>query len=186
MKASRHQSEHSLIYLAGFMGSGKSTVGPILANTLGYSFIDIDTIIEERAHQRIVKIFETIGEVGFRTLEREVLSDICQLKDHVISLGGGTITNEENFEQVCKSGIVVYLKLSPAEILKRVRNKKDRPMLKNKDGSPLLAHELPGRIERLLQRREQFYNRADIIVSTDHKRVGVTVDEIVQHIRTRS
>jgi shikimate kinase len=166
------------------MGSGKSTVGPILANTLGYHYLDIDKLIEEKAGKPIVELFETVGEAGFRALERDVLAGVASLDRHVVSLGGGTMANEENFALIQHSGVIVYLQLSKEGILYRVRNKHDRPMLKDAHGKPLPADALSVRIDDLLNRREQFYNRADLIVTTDNKNVGVTVDEIVQRLRT--
>ncbi|MGH2566909.1 MAG: shikimate kinase, partial [Bacteroidota bacterium] len=80
--------------------------------------------------------------------------------------------------------IVVYLHLPPEEILERVKHKQDRPLLKDSEGEPLQKNELATRIEQLLQRREQFYKRADIIISTDNRKIGATVDEIVRQLRT--
>lgn len=178
----KHQ-RGGLIYLAGFMGSGKSTVGPILANTLGYEFLDIDKLIEQKSEKPIVQLFETIGEQGFRRLEREVLQEVAKLEGYVVSLGGGTIANEDNFRLVQQSGIVVYLRLSPEEILKRVQHKQDRPMLKSREGQPLPPEELATRIELLLRHREQFYERADIVISTDKQNVGSTVDTIARRLK---
>ncbi len=178
-----HPHKKNLIYLAGFMGSGKSTIGPILANTLGYEFVDIDKLIEERAEQRIVDIFATAGEQAFRSLERSTLQDVSTRDHCVVSLGGGTIASDENFQLIRESGIIVYLQLSPEEILKRVHFKTDRPMLKNVNGEQLREEDLRERIEQLLRRREEFYTRADIVVQTDKKRVGTTVDEIVCKLR---
>jgi len=173
-----------LIYLTGFMGSGKSTVGPILANTLGYEFLDVDKLIEQKIDKPVVQIFKSVGEQGFRGIERKTLQEISGLDGYVVSLGGGTIANEDNFRLVHESGIIVYLHLPSEEILQRVKNKTDRPMLKDRDGNPLPPDELATRIEQLLQRREQFYGRADIIVSTEEKKIGATVDEIVRKLKT--
>lgn len=182
-QSDREHQRNRLIYLAGFMGSGKSTVGPILANTLGYEFVDIDALIEQKAEQPIVQLFETVGEKGFRNIEREVLREVAGLDGYVVSLGGGTIANEENFRLIQQSGIVVYLRLPPEEILKRVRHKQDRPMLKSREGKPLQPDELAARIEQLLRHREQFYERADIIISADKQKVGATVDTIVRRLK---
>lgn len=186
-KNSAHQTQgrprNRLIYLTGFMGSGKSTVGPILANTLGYEFLDIDKLIEQKSDRPIVQLFDAVGEKGFRSLEREAISEVAALDGYVVSLGGGTIANEDNFRLIQQSGIIVYLQLSQEEILQRVRNKQDRPMLKDSHGNPLSAQELPKRIEELLGRREQFYGRADIVIPTDKKKIGPTVDAIVQKLR---
>jgi shikimate kinase len=178
-----HHTRNRLVYLAGFMGSGKSTVGPILANTLGFEFLDIDKLIEQKAEKPIVQLFDVIGEKGFRSLERQTLQEVADLDGYVVSLGGGTLSNEENFRVIQQSGIIVYLQLSPEAILQRVKHKQDRPMLKDMQGNPLPSEELPKRIEELLGRREQFYERADIVVPTDKKKVGPTVDAIVQKLR---
>jgi shikimate kinase len=183
MKEIFHGNKKSLIFLTGFMGSGKSTIGPILANTLGYEYVDVDRFIEQKTQKEIVEIFRTEGEKAFRLLERNVLHDLTKLDHSVISLGGGTIANEENCQIVSQNGILIYLKLSPEEILQRVQYRSDRPMLKDADGNPLQAQELEKRILELLSAREPFYSRADVIIHADDMRIGVTVDEIMKSIR---
>jgi len=173
----------NLVYLAGFMGSGKSTIGPILANTLGFDFVDIDKYIEKKADKRIVEIFASSGEQVFRTLERNTLQEVSALDHCVVSLGGGTIANEENFQLIRNSGIIVYLQLSSEEILQRVQHKTDRPMLKDAKGERLSEEEMQRRIEELLRRREEFYGRADIVIHAEHRKVGATVDEIARRLR---
>lgn len=181
--SAENKQDSKLIFLTGFMGSGKSTIGPILANTLGFQFVDLDKLIEERAGQRIVEIFETKGEKHFRELERQLLAEVASASDFVISLGGGTIANEENVRLIKEHGALVYLKLSPEEVLRRVSHRNDRPMLKDEQGRVLPPDELKRRVLSLLQHREQYYNQADIIVSADLLSVGKTVDEIVKHLR---
>jgi shikimate kinase len=181
-----NESEHhrkSLIYLAGFSGSGKSTIGPILANTLGFEFVDIDKFVERKAEKRIAEIFASEGEKVFRTIERSSLVEVASLDHHVISLGGGTIANEENFRLIQESGVIVYLQLSPEEIFRRVYHRTDRPLLAAADGSKLPPEEAQKRVQDLLQTREQFYSRADVVIRADRKRVGATVDEIVRRLR---
>lgn len=177
------QQKKSLIYLAGFMGSGKSTIGPILANTLGFEFVDIDKLVEKKANKRIIDIFTTDGEQAFRSLEHASLQEIAARTHFVVSLGGGTIADEENFRLIHGSGIIVYLKLSPEELLQRVYHRTDRPLLTGAGGERLPVEEIDKRVQDLLARREQFYARADVIVQTDRKRVGTTVDEIVRRLR---
>jgi shikimate kinase len=177
------QQRKTLIYLAGFMGSGKSTIGPILANTLGFEFVDIDKFVEQKAEKRIVDIFGSEGEPAFRSIERASLVEVAARDHCVISLGGGTIANDENFQLIRKSGIIVYLQLSPEEILQRVHHRTDRPLLTAPDGSKLPAEAIQQRVEDLLRRREQYYDRADVVIQTDRKRVGATVDEIVRRLR---
>jgi shikimate kinase len=173
----------SLIFLVGFMGSGKSTLGPILANTLGYDSYDIDKLIEKKAGKKIVDIFREDGEPAFRALERETLLEASLLHRSVVSLGGGTITNEENFQIAQTHGVLLYLKLSPEEIIQRVKNRNDRPMLRDEHGNQLQGNSLRERVCALLAAREPFYARADIVVSADAMRIGVTVDTIVKHLR---
>ena len=182
MKETAHHKK-SLIYLAGFMGSGKSTIGPILANTLGFEFVDIDKFIEKKVQKRIVDIFATEGEQAFRAVEHLSLKEIAARDRCVVSLGGGTIANEENFQLIRESGIIVYLQLSPEEILQRVHHRTDRPLLTSADGTRLPKEEMQQRVQDLLQRREQFYGRADVVIQADRKRVGATVDEIARRLR---
>jgi shikimate kinase len=173
----------SLVYLAGFMGSGKSTIGPILANTLGFEFVDIDKFVEQKAAKRIKEIFATEGERAFRGIERSSLVEVAGRHHCVVSLGGGTIANEENFQLIRESGVIVYLQLSPEEITQRVHHRTDRPLLTDADGNKLSPEEIQQRVGDLLGKREEFYSRADVIIRADRKRVGATVDEIVRRLR---
>lgn len=165
------------------MGSGKSTIGPILANTIGYDFVDVDRLIEEKANARVVQIFERDGEQRFRELEQEVLREVTSRDHCVVSLGGGTIANEQNFALIRQSGIIVYLRLEPDEIYQRVHHRPDRPLLWDGSGKLLSADQLQERIRQLLADRERYYEQADVIVPSDRRRVGVTVDEIVRRLR---
>lgn len=178
-----HDKKKSLIFLAGFMGSGKSTIGPILANALGWDFVDIDKDIERRSDRKIVDIFSSMGEQSFRVLEQDALHDLVARNECVVSLGGGTLTSEENFEFIRQNGIIVYLQLSPEKILQRVKHRTDRPMLKDAQGNPLEGEELRKRIDGLLEVRERYYSKADIIIPADALKLGATVDTIVDKIR---
>jgi shikimate kinase len=182
MKESLHGHKKSLVFLTGFMGSGKSTIGPILANTLGFEYLDVDQHIEHKTNMRVAEIFSSEGEQAFRTLEREALQELTELNHCVISLGGGTIANDENCQLVLQKGILVYLKLSPEEIIQRVQYRNDRPMLKDAHGNQLSPPELKNRILDLMNRRERFYARADVVITADNMRVGATVDEIMKNI----
>ena len=101
MKDSEQKNKKSLIFLTGFMGSGKSTIGPILANTLGYDYLDVDKHIEQKAKKLVSEIFNSEGEQAFRAMEKNALRELTELNHCVISLGGGTIANEENCQLVC-------------------------------------------------------------------------------------
>jgi shikimate kinase len=170
------------IYLAGFMGCGKSTIGPILANTLGYDFIDLDRQIEQTEQKSISEIFSEKGEKYFRALERTVLMEASALSHAVISLGGGTMTVPGNLDVILATGLVVYLKITPEQLFHRLRHRSDRPLLKTPDGEPLNDDELRARIKVLYEAREPLYERAHIIIPTDGRRLGLTVDQIVKRI----
>jgi shikimate kinase len=172
-----------LIFLTGFMGSGKSTVGPILANTLGFQYADLDRLIEEQQKMSITKIFNSLGEKEFRNIEHKLIKKIVKYEDYVISLGGGTFANEENYSMISKNGLVVYLALSPEEVIKRMHNKVDRPLLRNADGRLLKKDELEVKVKKLLQDRSFFYERADLIISTENRNIGLTIDEIINWMR---
>ncbi len=175
-------AKKNIIYLTGFMGSGKSTIGPILANSLGYSYIDIDREIELLTQKKVTDIFLEEGEPYFRTVERSVLEKNRNQHRCVISLGGGTIADEINFKIIRPSGLLVYLKADPEHIFQRLKHKTDRPILKADDGTILKDDELRRRIRSVLDAREPFYNRADIVIETTSRRVGLTVDEVVRRI----
>ena len=172
--------KHTLIYLTGFMGSGKSTIGPILANTLGYSYLDIDAEIERITKKKVTEIFLAEGEPYFRSIERAILEEHRKSARRVISLGGGTIANEENFAVIKSSGLLVYLKADLEHIFHRLRFKTDRPLLHAPDGSTLGDEELRVRIMAILAAREPYYSHADIVIQTSERRVGLTVDELVR------
>lgn len=178
----KHKEKKSIIFLTGFMGSGKSTIGPILANTMGYEFIDLDLLIEKREHRKISEIFSSEGEQKFRWLEREMLKEILLNQLTIISLGGGTVTNNETLELVKHHGVLVYLKSDAEHIFQRLRTKSDRPMLRDDNGQLLDGTDLKKKIDNLLSVREQFYHQADIIISTDDKKIGYTIDELAKKL----
>ena len=170
------------IYLTGFMGCGKSTIGPILANTIGYDFVDVDRRIEQMEGKSINEIFTEKGEKHFRELERRVLLEVCSLPRRVISLGGGTMTVAENLEVILATGLVVYLKITPEQLFHRLRHRSDRPLLRTEDGGRLGDEDLRSRIQLLYEAREPLYSRADIVIPTDGKKLGLTVDAIVKRL----
>lgn len=173
----------SVIYLSGFMGSGKSTIGPILANTIGYNFVDLDLLIERREKRKIGDIFKEDGESKFREMERKFLTEVSQTPRIVISLGGGTITDQSSLDLIKKTGVLIYLKANPEYIYKRLRTKSDRPMLRTADGELMDAEQLQERIGELLSKRESYYEQAHIKIHTDDKKIGNTIDELVRQLR---
>ena len=167
------------------MGSGKSTIASVLAQTLGYEFIDIDKEAETKSRQTIAEIFHTRGEEHFRALEHDILQTVSKRTGCVISLGGGTIINEQNLHLIKSSGLLVYLHASVEQIFQRVRLTTDRPLLKSPDGSQLDNEDLFSRIRVLLDARKPFYEQADLTIMTDDEGVGAAVAEIVKYIRAQ-
>lgn len=174
--------QHSLIFLTGFSGSGKSTIGPLLANSLGFEFIDLDKAIEQTAGKSINKIFAEEGETVFRELELQTLEAIVEKHDLVVSLGGGVLENDRCLSLIRAGGTLVYLKSSPEVLTMRLQHKTDRPLLKADDGSRLKREEIHDRISALLAKREPRYQKADLVVVTDSKKIGSTVEELTRKI----
>lgn len=170
------------VYLTGFMGSGKSTVGPIVANTIGYDFVDLDRAIEDAEHASVSEIFRLRGEEYFRRREREMILSFSTRPRMVLSLGGGTTTDPEANKIVHATGIVVYLKIRLEDLLARLRHRHDRPLLAGPSGEKLPPDEQRKRIETLYMQRAPIYETADLTVDVDGSRVGLTVDRIVRHL----
>lgn len=149
------------VYLIGFMGSGKSTIGKKLAAKLGFQFVDLDKSIEERMGETIQDIFNLKGEDYFRSEETRQLMLLNETEDVLIALGGGTPCREENIEIIRSSGVSVYLKMSANELYSRLsKNRGDRPLLLS-----LNENELEAYINKTLSEREEYYNQSDLKVS---------------------
>lgn len=168
------------IFLTGFMGCGKSTIGPILANSIGYRFADLDRLIEDRSGKSVKRIFQEDGEQFFRNEELAVLEELATTARMVVALGGGTLAAPDAFASIVRSGILIYLKVPPDELLKRLQHKTDRPLLMDENGERLPEAALRERMMGLFARREPLYERADIIVLADEQRLGLTVDHLVR------
>jgi shikimate kinase len=169
---------HTIIYLAGFMGAGKSTIGPILANTLGWEFYDLDRVIELKLNKKIKDIFNDDGEKYFRDIETFTLKDLSVGKDAIIALGGGTITIDANMEILKKTGKIIYLKTSPEKVYQRLKNKRDRPILLKENGDNLSRDEFLAKVNALFESRKHFYDQSDIIIDTDNESIGKTIDRL--------
>jgi shikimate kinase len=166
--------------LTGFMGSGKSTIGPILANTIAYDFVDLDRTIEVSEGKTVREIFRERGEAYFRQLERDLVTGLAARTRIVVSLGGGTLVDPACLQTVITTGILVYLKLSPEQLFHRLHRRSDRPLLTDEEGNKLTEDGLRHRILELFRMREPIYSRADITIEADEQRVGKTVDRIVR------
>lgn len=172
------------LYLTGFMTSGKSTIGPILANVIGWTFKDLDEEIVKVEGSPVVDIFSEKGEEYFRAIERKLLVEFSGYKKLILALGGGTIVSVRNLELLKETGKIVYLKSSPEMIYKRIKNKIDRPIFRDLVLSDSAKpQDFINRIEMLLEEREPYYSSADFFIDTDKTRIGVTVDKLAKIIK---
>jgi len=163
------------IYLVGFMGTGKSTVGKALAKVLNKEFKDLDELIEERENRKIVEIFEKFGEQYFREVETAVVRDISEKEDLVIATGGGVVVNEENFSLLKKSGTLITLVASPETIYERIKDSIERPLLNVEN--PLDT------IKRMMFERAYYYIKSDFIVETTDREIEDIISEICELIK---
>lgn len=149
------------IFLIGFMGSGKTTVGNALARKLNYSFTDLDSFIENKTGKSIYDIFADEGEEKFRKTEHKALKELCKKDDIVISCGGGTPCFYNNIDIINKKGLSVYIKYPIGKLKSRLLPKMGkRPMLKN-----IFTHEdLESFIKQMIYEREKFYLKSKLVL----------------------
>ena len=164
------------------MGSGKSTMGPMIANCIGYGFLDLDSVIEHHHEKTIASLFNELGESGFRTIETAELRRAAGLDRTVMSTGGGIVTVPENRSIIKNSGFSVYLKLSPEVLARRLERGKGRPMLFGEDGRTLVGEALVHRIEQLIAPRSGYYESADLVVDLESRPIGENIDYVVRSI----
>lgn len=157
------------------MGTGKTEVGKLLAQRLGLTFFDADSIIEQEQNMTITEIFRQFGEPYFRDIEADVIKRLSEKDRVVIATGGGAVLREENMKNLRKKGIIVCLTASPETILRRTSNDSSRPLLQVED--PLR------KIKELLKFRRPYYEKADIMVDTEDKDPAEIVEEIMERIR---
>jgi len=140
---------HAPVFLIGMMGAGKTTVGRLLANALHYEFLDADAELERRAGVRIVTMFELEGEEGFRERESHLLAELSGLPGIVLATGGGVVLRPQNREWLRTRGLVIFLDVAAAEIVRRTQHDQSRPLLN--------APDRRARIEQLLEERLPLY-----------------------------
>jgi shikimate kinase len=160
------------IYIVGFMGTGKTSSGRLVAQRLGLSFVDMDTLITEREKRSIPDIFRDSGEPVFRAIEKRLLAELAGKGGQVISCGGGTFADPENIALMKKTGVVVCLTSSPEMILERTKRFSDRPLLRVAD--PL------ARIRQLLEARRPFYDQAHHLIDADRLSVQATAEAVLR------
>jgi len=156
--------------LIGFMGTGKTSVGRLLAEQLRFEFLDTDELIQSRTGRTINDIFAQDGEPAFRELERQVVDELATRQQTVISTGGGLPTQPENLTKLKQHALVVCLWTAPEKIWERVKNQSHRPLLHAADPQQ--------KIRDLLAARAPFYRQADVLVNTDQR----SAREVAQQI----
>jgi|TARA_B110000240_G_C13268993_1_gene355011 shikimate kinase len=166
------------IVLVGYMASGKSSVGKVLADNFGYSFIDLDEYIEYKEAASITEIFTQKGEIYFRIKEIEYLKEILSLEKNIIlSVGGGAPCYGENMKLINDTATALYLKASIKTLVDRLnKEKKNRPLVAN-----LSLEKMSEFIGKHLFERAYFYEQAKFIVKIDDR----TIEEIVEEIKTK-
>ena len=164
--------------IIGYMGSGKTTVGHALSQELGLPFYDLDWYIETRMHRTVKQIFDEKGEEGFRKIEHNLLHEVAEFEDVIISCGGGTPCFFDNIDYINRQGETVYLKCTTDVLYKHLKmGKTVRPLLLNKT-----PDEVKTFIEAQLKQREPFYAKAkhivDVSLMDNKEKIKTTVDAI--------
>ncbi|OEY66625.1 shikimate kinase AroK [Marinobacter sp. X15-166B] len=167
------------IVLIGPMGAGKTTIGRMLARDLGYEFVDIDRLIEERCGANIPWIFDVEGEAGFRQRETAMLAELASAEGMVIATGGGAVMKPENHEYLQRAAQVVYLKTSIEQQVERTRRDRNRPLLQNDDPEAVLRS--------LFVVRDPIYTGlADVVMHTDRKSPRLVVRQLVNRFNPKT
>ena len=166
------------IILIGYMGSGKTTVGKALSKETGMMFYDLDWYIESRMRKTVSQIFAEKGEEGFRKIEYNMLHEVAEFEDVIISCGGGTPCFFDNIDYMNQQGPVVYLKVEPETLYLHLKmSKNDRPLLRGKSQDELITF-----IREQLKQREPFYTKAhytlDVTLMDDYEKIKISVAKI--------
>lgn len=174
------------LFLIGFSGSGKSTIGPPLAKRLKAEFFDTDAMIEKETGSRISKLFSRVGEVRFREMEQQAIEIVLhsKAKRKVVALGGGAFASRNTRTLIVNSGVVVYLSCSVRELYRRLRLTSDRPLLDVRPAAGQTMRQARLRkINFLLGKRKNSYNLADLRVATSNKTVAACVSDVYRKVR---
>jgi shikimate kinase len=163
------------IALCGFMGTGKSSVGRLVAEQLHFAFLDTDTVIEARAGKSIAQIFAEQGEAAFRELEHKIVKELAMRDGTVISTGGGLVVNPENMASLKQHAYVVCLWAGAEAIYARVKSQNHRPLLQDSD--PL------EKIRSLLKERAPFYKQADVLLNTEIRSPREVAQQVLHQFR---
>ena len=162
------------IFLIGMMGSGKSSIGPILAEILKYKYIDMDSLIEKLTKKTIDKIFSDEGEEYFRDLETQCLQEIIKLPSTIVSTGGGVILKKENWG-ILRQGIIVWLDINQEVALERLKAQNNtRPLLRGKN--------LKNNYINIFNTRKELYSQADVRIPIENQSIEEISHEIITKI----
>ena len=166
------------IILVGYMGAGKTTIGKALSQELGIVFYDLDWYIENRMRKTVTQIFAEKGEEGFRLIEHNMLHEIAEFENVIISCGGGTPCFFDNMDYLNEQGQVIYLKATPEVLYKHLlMSKGERPLLKGKNPEELITF-----IREQLEKREIFYNKArytlDVSLMDNYEKIKISIAKI--------
>ena len=162
------------VVLVGFMGTGKSAVGRVIAQKLEFHFIDTDDVIEQTSKAKISDIFAEHGEDYFRALESQAVKSVALMKNQVVATGGGVVLRSSNIDLLRTGGPIFCLNATPKAIWDRVRSSRSRPLLRGPE--PLK------KIETLLDKRAPYYALADHQIETTGVSVDRVADEIISYI----
>ena len=166
------------IILIGYMGAGKTTIGKALSKELGIIFYDLDWYIESRMRKTVAQIFAERGEEGFRKIEYNMLHEVAEFENVIISCGGGTPCFFDNMDYLNQQGQVVYLKADPEVLYKHLlMGKGDRPLLKGKTPEELISY-----ISEQVAYREQFYTKArytlDVSLMDNYEKIKISIEKL--------
>jgi len=163
------------IALIGFMGTGKTSVGRLVAEQLRFEYLDTDELIKAQTGRSITDIFAKDGEPAFRTLEEKVVEELSSRAKTIISTGGGLPVNPKNLASLKSHALVVSLWSSPEKIWERVRHQSHRPLLHDENPE--------AKIRELLAARAPFYKQADVLLNTDLRSVREVAQQVVHQFR---
>ncbi len=169
------------IFLIGYMGSGKTTLGRVLSRQLDYDFIDLDLFIENRYHKSIKELFAEHGDNGFREIERRILREVCDFENTIIACGGGTPCFFDNMELMNTHGLTVYLHIPIERLFKRLTKpsaKAKRPVIANKSDDELMDF-----IRKNLEAREMHYKKAVIYFDTTNIETAAETEVTAAHLK---
>ena len=167
------------IFLIGYMGAGKTTLGKACARAMGLTFVDLDWYIEERYHKTVRQIFEERGEDGFRELEKRMLHETGEFEDVVISVGGGTPCFFDNMDYMNSVGQTVFLDVDVKVLFRRLKvAKQQRPLLANKTDEELMTF-----IVEALQKRLPFYSKAKYVFNGERLEDRRQIQQSVERLK---